>query len=1077
MNGWILKHAHLGIGKVVAHDGRTLRVRYVEGGAELTLGPTAIQEGVLVRVPLAPGARCTVEGSACTVHSLADGGGDGPFRYRVQREDGTTALVSEVDLAPFPGEVTTDPLLQLASADAHPYALFAAREWLVRSHSRLVRNAGGFQALLSSRIDLRPHQAYVAGVIVGDWRRRYILADEVGLGKTIEAGVVIHDLLLQKPDARILVICPGELTQQWLCEIFSKFGGHVFTLVDLHDPEAVRPGVLRKAIVSTALAGFRLSETLAAVPWDMVVVDEVHHLLQAPRLYALVERLSRSVKALLLLSALPAQRREDEFLRLLRLLEPDRYGSETADDFRALHAVQREVGLRLRRLSARAQELQAGEVSVGDVARVARRLLDVPALARDGRLLRAVDALAHQEATAAQAADEIVAYVADRYRVNRRILRNRRQHLIERGEIAAIQRHLEVHPYEPGQLEREAADSVVELVCTARSAGLAPEVVHALARVSLQSLVSPGAVSGLVGDLARAVPSGGTDEDAAYAASGHLAGYAEWPVYRQILARVARPFLDDAVVARALERARAWQASSQGAARIRHIAALLRARTADGAPPPKILLFAGFPGACTEVAAALGGAFGAAAVREFRHDLPRDVKEENVRAFATNPAVWVLVSDETGGEGRNFQFVDEVVHVDTPWSVARVEQRIGRLDRIGREAVRPEVLSRVIVAEGTTEAGLVQCYAEGIGVYGASVSGLEFALRDVERGIIEEALVGGYDGMCDRAPEIREALSQERARDEGETVLDEASFGRSSSERLRHVHHSARVEAELERSFVRYVRSVSSKRAARADDDRRHPEGVWTLHPDEFRHGVLPRAEDGQAEIFRKAHGTFRRAIAQVRPDLEFFTAGHPLFDAIVRSLGASVAGRTYAISCAASGRPSWTGFEFVFRAEPDWNAVASQPGLAARVAEPFTAPPVHLFCTTEGVVVEDGDALIRLRQGLQMPDQGRTWVDIQSARLLGILGGQMGSDWQGVLLGIHGAAHDRAREQLASRLEGSLAAEDAKTAESLRQIRMAGVPADSGEAEALECLRAARAQWSVVLDSVGFLAVNVGRA
>jgi ATP-dependent helicase HepA len=917
----------------------------------------------------------------------------------------------------------------------------------------------------------------VAGVVTGDWRRRYILADEVGLGKTIEAGIVIHDLLLQKPDARVLVICPGELAQQWLCEIYSKFGGHIFTLLDLHPVGSVRAGVLRKAIVSTALAGFRLPDVLASVPWDMVVVDEVHQLLNTPRVYALVERLSTSARSLLLLSALPAQRREDEFLRLLRLLEPERYGNEAPDHFRALHAVQTEVGVRLRRLSARAGEFRSGEVTADDVARVGRRLLDVPTLAGDDWLRSRVEALAEQGNATPAATDEIVAYVADRYRINRRILRNRRQHLIERGELAPIERRLLVQPYEPGQLERETSGRVMDVLRSAHDAGLADEVLDALTRVLLQSLVSPAAAVTLLSNLSGDTSSPAAAEEVGYAASLHLAGYAEWPEYRRLLARVAGPFLDRELLSRALERAQAWSASAQGRARLAHAVALLREEPAADAKPPKVLLFAGFPGVCAEVATAISEALGPAAVREFRFDMSREAKEENVRAFATDSAVRVLVSDETGGEGRNFQFVDEIVHYDTPWNVARVEQRIGRLDRIGREAVRPDVMSRVVVAEGSLEAALVQCYADGVGVYGASVSGLEFALREVERRVVGATLAGGYEELCDQVPAIRDALANERSRDEAEAMLDEASFNRAAAERLQQVTQSRGAEEELEHSFVRYLRSISSKRAARAEDDPRYPTGVWTLHPDQFRHGVFPRAGDGQEELFRKVRGTFRRTIAQARPDLEFFAAGHPLFDAVVRSLGESVAGRTYAIGCVTGDRAGWLGFEFAFRVEPSWGAVSEHPGLSSRAAAPFAVPPLHLFFRCDGSFEEGGEALLRTRHGLRMPDEGRTWTNLPAARLLSILRDRVGSDWQGAILVMYEAARERAREHFRARLAHTLTVEDAHIVESLRQIRTRGVPAEDGEVAALECLRAAQQGWSVELDGAGLLVVNAGRA
>jgi len=82
------------------------------------------------------------------------------------------------------------------------------------------------------------------------------------------------------------------------------------------------------------------------------------------------------------------------------------------------------------------------------------------------------------------------------------------------------------------------------------------------------------------------------------------------------------------------------------------------------------------------------------------------------------------------GGGRNFQFAAELIHYDLPWQVSKIEQRIGRLDRLGRK--RPVVVSNLIVARGGKEEAWLNCLSQGLGVFSQSISGLEFALRDVE---------------------------------------------------------------------------------------------------------------------------------------------------------------------------------------------------------------------------------------------------------------------------------------------------------------------------------------------------------
>ena len=196
-----------------------------------------------------------------------------PCRYQI-------AIISETHLEPETGSYEySDAARLLSDQEIDGYVVFRAREDFQHVHLRNLRNFGMHRAILSSRIDVHAHQISVALEVLGDTRKRYILADEVGFGKTIEAGIVIHELLCARPDARVLIVCPGTLTQQWLCEIYSKFGERIFTLLDLHATDVIPWRTLRSAIVSTTRIAFDLGPTLSEVQRDMVVVDEAHHLL------------------------------------------------------------------------------------------------------------------------------------------------------------------------------------------------------------------------------------------------------------------------------------------------------------------------------------------------------------------------------------------------------------------------------------------------------------------------------------------------------------------------------------------------------------------------------------------------------------------------------------------------------------------------------------------------------------------------------------------------------------------------------------------------------------------------------
>lgn len=301
--------------------------------------------------------------------------------YHVEYENGAGAICTEADLEPVTASRTLHPSARLAERDLDHLLSFRRREALRGAQLQNLSQGGHLMALLSARIDLHPHQAFGADTVLDDRRRRYILADEVGFHKTIEAGVIIHDLLSGNPAARVLIICPGTLTQQWFCEIYSKFGGQVFTLLDLHPDASLKLHALSHVIASMTQVTRCAGVELAKIDWDLVVVDECHHLLSAPTLYNFVRDLARRTPEILLLSAIPAQQKEDEFLRLFALLEPDRFSAEqpeSVEQFKTLYNNQAQLSRRLQPLVIRLRGMQSGEYTPEDVSRQTRRLLELP---------------------------------------------------------------------------------------------------------------------------------------------------------------------------------------------------------------------------------------------------------------------------------------------------------------------------------------------------------------------------------------------------------------------------------------------------------------------------------------------------------------------------------------------------------------------------------------------------------------------------------------------------------------------------------------------------------------------------
>ena len=193
---------------------------------------------------------------------------------------------------------------------------------------------------VGGRVDLLPHQMFIAGEVAARLVPRVLLADEVGLGKTIEAGLILHRLHLTGRAGRVLILVPEPLIHQWFVELLRRFN-LLFSIFDEERCDAIAQGnpdvnpFLDSQLVLCSVSLLaddeeRAKQALSA-GWDLLVVDEAHHLewsaTQASPRYLLVEALARRTPGLLLLTATPQQLGPEGHFARLRLLDPDRYGN------------------------------------------------------------------------------------------------------------------------------------------------------------------------------------------------------------------------------------------------------------------------------------------------------------------------------------------------------------------------------------------------------------------------------------------------------------------------------------------------------------------------------------------------------------------------------------------------------------------------------------------------------------------------------------------------------------------------------------------------------------------------------
>lgn len=184
-----------------------------------------------------------------------------------------------------------------------------------------------------SRVALLPHQLWVCRQVISRWPSQWLIADDVGLGKTVEAGLILWPLIARKRVRRLLILCPAALVEQWQFRLRTMFDIRVFDYVPEADTPKKdywrgHPFVVASLQTMRDDRNGRHQRLLEAEPWDLVIVDEAHHL-YAPEAgstlgYQLLEKLQVADKfrSLLLFSGTPHRGNDHAFLALLKLLDP-----------------------------------------------------------------------------------------------------------------------------------------------------------------------------------------------------------------------------------------------------------------------------------------------------------------------------------------------------------------------------------------------------------------------------------------------------------------------------------------------------------------------------------------------------------------------------------------------------------------------------------------------------------------------------------------------------------------------------------------------------------------------------------
>ena len=576
----------LGLGSVEAVEGRRVQVVFAASGETRTY---AMANAPLVRALFAvDDAISDQSGNSLRITALQPAGD--LIEYLCVDEAGNPVTLPE--------HLLNDHLRLNRPQDKLLARRIDPDVWFTLRYQGWLRTAAMWRSpvfgLAGPRIDLVPHQLYIASEVAARAAPRVLLADEVGLGKTIEAGLILHRLLMTERVQRVLVVLPDALVNQWLVEMlrrfnlrFAVFDAERFAEADTDAGNLFESEQRVLCNLSLLTADADVARAARESHWDLLIVDEAHHLEWHEQghseAYALVEVLAAQTPSVLLLTATPEQLGRAGHFGRLRLLDPQRFHSYT--------------------------QFVAEEEAYAAVAAVASDLLDGRVPDAAGQAL--LDTLLGEEAQ--HDSERVIERLIDRHGTGRVLFRNTR-HAIKGFPQRRLHTYALDLPAVYGELTAQPTPE--------RDAG---------------------------GDWVEVDP------------------------------RVA--WLRD----------------------------LLRALA-----PEKVLVI------CAHAATAI-------ALRDFLlercaihaamfHERMEIVARDRAAAFFADPdeGSQVLVCSEIGSEGRNFQFAHHLVLFDLPLDPDLLEQRIGRLDRIGQRAT---IELHVPYLVGGASEVLLRWYRDGLGSF------------------------------------------------------------------------------------------------------------------------------------------------------------------------------------------------------------------------------------------------------------------------------------------------------------------------------------------------------------------------
>lgn len=873
---------------------------------------------------------------------------EGYFQYYIKtnsRGNSNITLVNEKDLRVTFSHSNINPIEQMKEFEFHNPIWYNHRQIVSKSIHILKNATYGFDTLIGSRVFLLPHQVDTIIRAVVENPCRLMLADEVGLGKTIQAAVIKKGLQNRLGRLKTLIIVPESLVFQWKNEFSYKFWEDIAIWSEGQSCE------VSQLIFPLEKLNTEDGQLLLEKDWDICIIDETHRLLKLEKEYDMILKFSESVTHILLLTATPIQSRRSEYIKLLSLLEPQKYAHMGVDKFENLLEKQAYLSGKIHSLVRDLPEYHEDELAedyFDELEEIANRLND----SLLNNLVKEIDIHSnHDEGLAAVRL--VIAYIGEHYQIDRRVIRHRRKELSK----SLAQRSLQVISYpmrgaEVSFYESETYEKTLEYLEIFCESDNTKDDLSELNQIWLSAMFSsPWALKSLVEIRKQIIKSSQYHEKDNVGTELQL----------------IKPFLQEIELLNEMfDLSIRWESGVLDEIRrsdeLYDDPDLIKGRFMkivdylNQSIDEKYVIFSSWTETVTALKEVMVNQFGKNVVRTFHKGMTKEELQIAADDFQSNQDCRIIICDELGGEGRNFQIADEVIHVDLPWSPTTLEQRIGRLDRIGREK---KVHSVIFITEGTLEEELFDLWNRGLEIFNESLSGLEIAIGDIHEQI-GYALVNNLRyGLGEVLNLMSESLQTMRKKVEEERYFDMAR----------------QLDKQVEEQLLKLIDQFDGEDGKELQGTMMSWADLTGLNGYSEENKKIIIFKKGRASInsmkktmlippdLNEAHrrsnrdmeisGTFLRNYAIQREDLLFYAPGDPFFDAIVNNSYGCELGRTTAFR-QNNAEVNWRGFVFTWNVSIDATPLIRKGYPVENIALAHGYIPLEPFMTFEGLTETD---------------------------------------------------------------------------------------------------------------------------